>query len=244
MKGLSLATAAALVAVGIFGAAAPARADRYVLDFETDAVGNPLAPGEAIADQWADWGVNIDVDRDDNRNHPLLVFNSNCGEYFEVACTGGDEDLASGPDYGTPAQGNVLIIQENNDYSDPDDDASGGDFIFTFDDLVTLDRVNILDVDEGRGGFLKAFGADGNLLKNLDLQSGGDNALLDYLFEDLTEVASLKIRLPGSGAISSIEFTDLPAYEDDSASVPEPTSAIALLALGAIGTGSVLKRKR
>ena len=106
-------------------------------------------------------------------------------EKFKDLCAGQDEDLATGRGrygisdalretlektgsvqknhkrykYDTPAQGNVLIIQENSDYSDPDDDAKGGKVTLDFNtdtnsenlsfvNGITLEMFGFVDLDE------------------------------------------------------------------------------------------------
>jgi len=258
MKGISMATAtAALMALGAL-AAAPAPADGYVLNFDTDAGGNPLAPGTTITDlnqPWESLGVKITnkAYRDDGSlaNQPLMLFNSNCGNHFGVACTGEDDDLATGPDFNTPAQGNVLIISEDGNTDNPDDWAEdGGEFIFDFLQPVILNEVSIVDVDgvDDLGGedygYLTAFGANGAVLQTLDLRAGRDNGFEVYDFSNQVDVKKLLIRLPGSGAISGVEFTPQLQGNNDSVDIPEPASTLGLLALGACGLVSTLKRKR
>lgn len=227
-------------AIGVGGlVATPALANQYVLDFETDASGNDLAPGTVIDDQWLDFGVSITNARKNgkNLNKPLVLFNSNCGPDFGLACTGGDSDLATGPSFGTEPQGNVLIINEDRNTNDPDDWANGGRIIFDFEDPVTLGKVSILDVDEGNGGWLKSFDGVGNIVQEFSLLSSGDNNIKDYIFsEEFDNVEQLVLKLPGSGAITRVEFK-APAR------VPEPASLLGLAAVGAITAGGALKKK-
>ncbi|MEM7552993.1 MAG: PEP-CTERM sorting domain-containing protein, partial [Cyanobacteria bacterium P01_A01_bin.84] len=90
--------------------------------------------------------------------NPLLLFNSDCkGKTGSRACTGGDDDLATGASYGTQNQGNVLIIQENisknknqtNNIYNPDDKVKGT-FVFDFTDSegVLFESISLLDLDE------------------------------------------------------------------------------------------------
>ncbi|NES81192.1 MAG: PEP-CTERM sorting domain-containing protein, partial [Moorea sp. SIO2B7] len=89
----------------------------------------------------------------------------------------------------------------------------------------------------------KAFLEDGTTEKQ-SLKFGTDNSLSTYDFSYLPEysVTKLDIKLPGSGAVSGIKFTDFPDPPKPSKKVPEPTSTLGLLMLGAIGAGSVFKR--
>ena len=55
--------------------------------------------------------------------------------------TGGDTDLAT-PGYGLgndTALGNVVILSEDADSSDPDDNAGGGTLTFTYDESVFIE---------------------------------------------------------------------------------------------------------
>lgn len=80
--------------------------------------------------------------------------------------TGGDEDLGTpNEDFGGPgigragkrgrkyenavARGNVLIISEDNDSSDPDDNQKGGIMTFEFSSSVLLNGLGFLDNEEG-----------------------------------------------------------------------------------------------
>ncbi|WP_424097262.1 PEP-CTERM sorting domain-containing protein [Moorena producens] len=247
MKKLSTVTlTAALITVGTLGAN-PALANEYLLDFEKDDAGKVLKAGTKtnIGNQWEKWGVHITSNT--GSNHPLRLFNSNCGPDFGITCTGGDADLATGPSFGTKPQGNVLIINENKNKT-PDDWAGGGIISFVFDKAVSLDFVKLLDIDENpknKNGFVKAFLEDGTKVKK-SLKLGTDNSLSTYRFSDLPEysVTKLDIKLPGSGAVSGIKFRNFPEPPKSSKKVPEPTSALGLFMLGAIGAGSVFKRHK
>lgn len=245
MKKLSkLTLTAALVTLATVGAN-PALADEYLLDFEKDDTGKILKAGTKtnIGEQWAKFGVHITSNR--GSNHPLRLFNSNCGPDFGIICSGGDADLATGPSFGTKPQGNVLIINENTN-EEPDDWAGGGIISFAFDQPVSVDYVTLLDIDENpnnTNGYLEAFLKDGTTEKQ-SLEIGTDNSLSTYDFSHLSEysVTKLDIKLPGSGAVSGIKFRDFPDPPKPSKKVPEPTSTLGLLMLGAMGAGSVFKR--
>ncbi|NEO73300.1 PEP-CTERM sorting domain-containing protein [Moorena sp. SIO3H5] len=247
MKKLSTLTlTAALVSLGTVGAN-PALADTYLLDFEKDDAGKVLKAGTKtnIGKQWEKWGVKITSNT--GSNHPLRLFNSNCGPDFGITCSGGDDDLATGASFGTKPQGNVLIINETKN-EEPDDWAGGGIISFVFDQAVSVDYVKLLDIDESpknKNGYVKAFLEDGTKVKK-SLKLGTDNSLSTYDFSDLPEysVTKLDIKLPGSGAVSGIKFRDFPDPPKSSKKVPEPTSILGLLMLGAMGAGSVFKRHK
>ncbi|NEO21901.1 MULTISPECIES: PEP-CTERM sorting domain-containing protein [unclassified Moorena] len=245
MKKLSTLTLTAALVTLVTVGANPALADTYLLDFEKDDAGNLLQAGTKtnIGEQWAKFGVHITSNK--GSNHPLRLFNSNCGPDFGITCSGGDADLATGPSFGTKPQGNVLIINENTN-EEPDDWAGGGIISFAFDKPVSLDYVTLIDIDENlnnTNGYLEAFLKDGTTEKQ-SLTLGTDNSLSTYDFSYLPEysVTKLDIKLPGSGAVSGIKFRDFPDPPKPSKKVPEPTSTLGLLMLGAMGAGSVFKR--
>jgi hypothetical protein len=183
---------------------------------------------------------------------------------FTNSCTGGDEDLATGKGkylknnqwytYDSEAQGKVLIIQENN--NSPDDLAGGGKITFDFTDELGVDfhDIGLLDFDDPgqpkfKFTFLNntfqelSFGQDADendprvtlLSKTWDGDAlKKDNSLRKYDF-NFENVKKLEITLPGSGAVTHLNYTRKHR-------VPEPTSALGLL-FGAFGMVSVIKRK-
>ena len=256
MKRLSIVAAAgvALLSLSTLGTATAnaAEANIFTLDFEFDDDGNALVAGDGtnIDEQWADWGVHLSTD--DPGDHPLRLFNSNCGPNFPVACTGRDNDLASGPSFDTDPLGNVLIVQENANSNNPDDYAFGGLITFTFDEEVLIDTIGILDFDDrDRGeGFIRAFTDDTNFIELTMSSDGtllnppfqGNNSLREYSFGP-TLVTKLEVDFPGSGAVAYLDFIDSDSGGNDDVEVPEPASTLGLFALGALGATRLLKRK-
>ena len=259
MQVSKVAIGAALLAIGSF-AAVPARAQNltpvtrqyFEIDFETDADGNPLIAGDGanVGDSLKSMG--IDINTNDPVNHPLRLFNSNCGSDFGIACSGGDSDLATGPTFGTTPQGNVLIIQEDANSNIPDDNWNGGTINFGFARGITLEKLAILDFDDGdRGeGYVRAFTADG-LEQEYKMSEGtlineeldGDNSLREYDFSALPAdaITLLEIIFPGSGAISSVAFS---VDSTNSESVPEPLTTLGLAASGAFLAAARQKRRQ
>ena len=184
------------------------------IDFDSDAIGNGLTRGETVIDQWAAWGVHVTTH--DPVNHPAMIFDS-------AQPTGGDRDLGSpnesfgGPGIGSGgsstssfansiAQNNVLIISEDNDASDPDDNASGGTFVFTFDNAVMLDEIRLLDINEGESAFVRLYDAAGNLVQS-DSASGASGGNGFYVVDlSASGVARMEVQLTGSGAITDVIF--------------------------------------
>ena len=131
-KRFPIALLGTLAALGIANID-PAQAGHIRINFDTDEFGDPIVAddGRDVADEWRRLGVWLDSDpilansSDDATEHPLKVFDSNCGPGFGVACAGNDSNLAAGV-------GNVLIM---NSTSSPPPDAwdLGGPFNFSSD---------------------------------------------------------------------------------------------------------------
>ncbi len=287
--------ASVILALGWVGVA-PAEAGTInrKVDFDTtpDGIIQDLDPGTIISDQWSDWGLNLSVDPDRSPNdhryvsdsERLTLFDSDC---LGNTCSGGDPDLATGSNFGTESQGNVLIIQEtwknNNEgtrnrdrdqnglYTTPDDDAKGGIITFDFsqnpngnifENFVRLNTVALLDLDDASSGFptLTAYfmndlgQQDTKQLTLSDYQVGGDdvtlisnnpgnNSMWEFDFGGLDQVYKLDVDFPSSGAIAHVEYDQ---YEKtvEPEEIPEPATALSLLALGVLGTASLRKRKQ
>lgn len=250
-------------------AAAPAQAATYHLDFDDVYVDGIAQSNEVsnskfgISDQWSDWGVTLSAtNKQGTSDEPLLLFDSNPNSY-----TGGDWDLQSGEEWGTAIQDNVLIIHEdgfrNNGkvkaWKDPDDEAQGGIISFNFAELVDLNSISLLDVDDfgDRGKYIEfeAYDAAGNQIGNTaqfneaavadpnqvtnlaSTELTGNNSLYEFALS-YNNVARLDVMYPGSGAIAGVKWST----NDDSEKIPEPTSMISLLLLGAVGLHSLKRR--
>lgn len=229
---------------------APAQAATYTLNFETDAAGNALSPSTQISDQWSDWGLELSASRNGN-SRPLLLFDSNC---FQDTCSGNDPDLATGEEFGTDPQGNVLIIQENMQFSDPDDDFRGGTVTFDFiNGGINLDFISLLDMsDDTRASqtdvTFTVYSGDTIDEISYDLASMTDGVTrLSNTTEDnslyqvdlgYSNVQQLDVSYPGSGAIASIQWDD-----EVSTDIPEPASVLGLLVAVGAGSTAVYRRR-
>jgi len=156
--------------------------DAIALDFEG------LELGAVITDQFADQGILVSTDTE----FGAMIFNSEDP-------TGGDDDLS------TEDEGNVLIISEDGDSTDPDDAARGGTLTFEFDDLVGVASVGLLDIDES-GSAITFFAGDDSVLETVEIPEMGDNSLQE-LAVAVENVSRIEIALAGSGAITDIEFS-------------------------------------
>ena len=181
------------------------------INFERSADGLSLERGEVITDQFA--GLGIHVTTNDPTNHPAMIFDSS-------QPTGGDNDLGSPSSaFGGPGQGNggqsgdgvndqslnnILIISENNNPSNPDDNASGGTLIFTFDQAVMLDEISLLDID-AQEATIVLFDINGNQIQSTEVNGKGNNSFQTVALDALG-VARMEVVFTGSGAITDIVF--------------------------------------
>ncbi|MGF1502087.1 MAG: hypothetical protein ACFBSD_09730 [Paracoccaceae bacterium] len=84
------------------------------------------------------------------RTNPLALFDSNC-DGIAGDCAGDDDDLATGPAFNSPAEGNILIVNENN--LGDTDDVVGGDVFFDFTEELfpfgaNIDQLILVDFDD------------------------------------------------------------------------------------------------
>lgn len=163
-----------------------------VIDFEG------FSAGTIIDDELS----GLTVTTDDPVNHPAMIFDT-------ANPTGGDTDLATpgpGIDNDTPL-GNVLIISEDGDQSDPDDSAAGGSIIFEWDEAVTVDSVTLLDIDANEPGGTVAFFYDnaGGLITSVNIPALGNNSV-QTLDVNVDGVSKMKVKLKSSGAVAELVY--------------------------------------
>lgn len=166
--------------------------DRTCEDFDT------AQAGDVAATQFD--GVTVSAQRagdDASSENDAMIFDTENP-------TGGDHDL----EYSD--QGNVIVISEDNDSTDPDDNAHGGTITFEFDEPSTVDSLTVLDIEED-GGTIDLFDADGVLLTSIGIPAAGDNSAQDIAI-DTAGVATMNVTLAGSGAVDDLCYT--PASED------------------------------
>ena len=207
-----LATAAA--ALSLCGTAA---AGTVTLDFEE------ASAGDFITTQYG--GVAVSAN-----GFGAMVFDSG-------NVTGGDTDLgapftdANGI---TLDPGNILIVSEDGDASDPDDRGAGGVIALAFDRAVTFDGFDVFDIDRAEGFTASFFGADGARLAELTNTSViGDNGFARFAELYLFGVVRAEFAFTGSGAIDRLTFTEADA-------VPVPAAGL----LFTTGAGGLFARRR
>lgn len=191
------------------------------IDFDTDALGNPIRAGQVIDNEYAAYGVTITTNN-------LAPGHPDLGIAFDTDNpTGGDPDLRT-PNPGlhpsnTTAFHNVLIIAEDAVFDanglviDPDDEARqpAGSFTFDISFVLTEARFTLLDNEEP--GLIEFF-KDGFAVGSTPIPSTADGAVQTVGF-DGAQFNSFKVNLGGSGALADLTL------------VPEPSSLL-LLAFG------------
>ena len=155
------------------------------IDFDTAA--DSLTAGTIVTDQFAPLGVTVSAGTDE-----AMIFDSGNP-------TGGDDDLS------TSNLGNILIISEDGDISDPDDKASGGTIRFEFDELVGNLNVGLLDIDKV-GSSITLYDGAGSVVETLEIPALGDNSIQELGLGEGEAIARMDIFLAGSGAITELSF--------------------------------------
>lgn len=176
-------------------------AGSIVIDFDHDAQGNALTAGTLVADQYAGLGLTITGDQE----LPAMIFDS-------ANPTGDDFDLGT-PGNSPLAQGNILILSEDGDSSDPDDAAQGGTLSFNFAEPTTVTRIELLDIDPAESDSrILTFDAQGNALSDVAIPPRGDNQLVTVDL-NLGNVSELRVILAGSGAVTGLVYSPTDAPE-------------------------------
>lgn len=185
-----------------------------VLGFDVDGSGNSLAAGTILDNEWSNIGITITTNAP--ATNPIMVFDT-------ANPTGQDEDLGTpNSAYGGPgisdgsgdggasnmvALGNAAIISEDNDPSDPDDNKFGGDIIFTFDQTVLINWVDILDIDSQESqGFVQALDIAATEVFSQQMAIVGDNSY-QRISPNVNGVKTLIVEFTGSGAVPQICYT-------------------------------------
>jgi hypothetical protein len=153
------------------------------IDFE----GDDLSAGTIITEQYGDVGLTISTSSESD----AMLFDTNNP-------TGDDFDLAASD------LGNVLIISEDGDTSDPDDNAQGGTLTFEWNTSVDITGIGLLDIDEP-GGSITFFDENSHMIETLEIPELEDNSFQQLGF-DVQNVARMDIFLAGSGAVTAVDF--------------------------------------
>ena len=162
------------------------------VEFEVDADGNALSAGTLVNGALQFDGVVFEAIRaqdTDNVFDDGMIFDSDNP-------TGGDQDLGVGT-------GNVLIISEDGDQSDPDDNI-GGMIVATLDNPSIMKSLRAVDTEEG--GTIELIDANGVTLSTVTIPSIGDGETAVVDLGDVADVKTVKVTLNGSGAIDDFCF--------------------------------------
>jgi hypothetical protein len=112
-------------------------------------------------------------------------------------------------------QGNVLIIQEEKK-TNPDDTSAGGWINFYFNPPASVEKVQVLDIDEGVTPLVTLTYAGGKPNTSFSLPATGDDGFVQKEIY-ATDVTKLSIYYTGSGCISELHYGSCP---------PSPSTAV------------------
>ncbi|MFQ5524817.1 MAG: SdrD B-like domain-containing protein [Thermoanaerobaculia bacterium] len=190
------------------------------IGFETDSGGFALASGQTIDDEFAKWGIAVSFTAAAPGTGPAMIFDSRVP-------TGGDTDLGSpnetcappglgvgtGGELGQPGencvpQGNILIISEDGDASDPDDNLNGGTLTFDFNYDVDVASIDFMD-GNSPGNTVETFDAALMSLGTVAIADLGSNSFQNVAIAE-TGVRRLTVTLDDAGALAGIDFCAMP----------------------------------
>jgi Ca2+-binding RTX toxin-like protein len=149
---------------------------------------NELSKGTFVDNEYVADGLTISSH---SANHKPMIFDSKNP-------TGGDWDLH------THSLHKVLIISEDNDQSDPDDNATGGTLTFTFDEPVTFNKMTFLDMEEK--SYVKFYDEAGNQIGSTKTIWTADGKYCTKTF-NVENVAKMTVTMNASGAVDNLVYT-------------------------------------
>ncbi|MGH8934748.1 MAG: hypothetical protein ACRDXD_00505 [Acidimicrobiia bacterium] len=199
----------------VLSVSGPALADQSAtIDFEGLAEGSivsSVSSGNGISGDPVTGSVAVFGSNPHLAGNAAMIFDAEC----VGGCTGDDDDLHF------PGQGNVLIISEDLDSSDPDDaDVNGAFFTFDFSGFgpgtVRVESLVAMDYGDDRGEIITVNGSNaggkielfsgGTLLATVAIPRLGNNQKATVAI-GVSGVDSMKITVGGSGAIDDIMLT-------------------------------------
>ncbi len=148
-------------------------------------------------------------------SNAAMIFDSSnpTGNDFDI---GTPNEIYGGPGLGNggasneTALGNVLILSEDLDATDPDDIFEiGASFVFDFsaNTNVTLNSFDILDIEESSNPTLvNLYDLEDNIVFSKEVIPGGDNSKVLVDLNGTSGVAFMEIIMNSSGAIDNIAF--------------------------------------
>ena len=179
-----------------------------IIDFDS------LAPGEIVGTQFPGVVIEAKNSRQPYAGNRAMVFDSSNP-------SGGDHDLGTpnngfgGPGVGSGGQpngagpndvplGNVLIISEDGDGSDPDDEAHGGTLTFDFDSPVSINYLDLLDIDSDESGGSVVTLTTSSGTQTISIPAIGNNSV-QRIAIDVDDVELMKVDFVSSGGDFRIE---------------------------------------
>jgi hypothetical protein len=199
--------------------------------------------GEVVEGEVLVSATNPELGEDVNA---AMIFDASCLPGGTAAdCTGNDSDLF------WPENGNILIISEDLDSSDPDDaDVVGATYHFDFSGLgsgtVTVFSISVLDVEtEEQGDANIELFADGVSLGVFIIPETGDGEHAVVPIGEpgigISGVDQMIVDLDGSGAITNLEIspevtdTPTPTPTDTPTATPTEPTAVELVSFDVAG---------
>ena len=101
--------------------------------------------------------------------------------------------------------GNLLIVSEDGDPTDPDDDAHGGAILIDFDQPQSIYSIQLVDINRW-GGLIRAFADDGSWLGDTYLEPLGENSVQTVQL-NWQNIGRLAIYIRGGGGVANIVFS-------------------------------------
>jgi hypothetical protein len=222
MRKAILAAAAVALSAG-----ASASASVTTLSFDDGTV----ASGDIVGAQYA--GVTIFGERgqgNGTNGNAAMIFDSD-------VLTGGDTDLV-GPFLDASGLnprddfGNILIITEDFDSSDPDDNGRGGTIELVFDAAQTFLGFDLLDIDGNEEFEAFFYDSADNLIDSLLRDGAPGNNRYESIALNIIGVKRAVFSFASTGAIDNFQYS----------AVPVPGAAL-LFVTGLLGT-AVARRRR
>lgn len=202
-----------------------------LIDFEADDAETAILAGQVIDDEYSAWGLNINA-TNNKSGHPniAIAFDSSdpTGDDYDLGTPNedfGGPGVGVGGEIGEPgenavAQGNLLIIAENNVdvngdglIDDPDDEANGGYLIFTFDEETYVESVRLIDIDEP-GVKIKLYNDENINFSTINIADLENNSA-QTINIDTDGVKKMKIKLTHSGGVDDVCFTKIADEYDE-----------------------------
>jgi hypothetical protein len=204
-SGVVCLVAAAALLLPVAGAGAATLS--ATIDFEglaEGASGGPLSSGSGISGDAIGGVVGVAgaTPAFGTDTQAAMIFDATCTPGGTPAsCTGGDSDLFH------PTNGNILILSEDLDSSDPDDTDLAGSFVtFSFDRFgpgaVTVTELTLFDTEEA-GGTIELQTTSGTQTIEIPAIGDGQKQVLPI---GVSGVVLMTVTFAGSGAVDNVRL--------------------------------------